>query len=113
MPGAKPTISRPASIDPKDRTGALFQSGYLPCSSWRNATRRGQSGQSSGGSSNGDATVDATVRSSRTDHLAGTLLARHVAGAGGARRALGRIAGDQRCELGQLDEVVGLAAQLV
>src|SRR5689334_24918918 len=96
-------------MEPKERTGALFQSGYLPCSSWRNATRRGQRGQSSGGSSNGDA----TVRSGRADHLAGDLLARHLAVAGGTRRALARIARDQRREFGQLDEVVGLAAQLV
>jgi hypothetical protein len=32
---------------------------------------------------------------------------------GRARRAFGRVAGDQRRKLGQFDEIVGLAPQLV
>src|SRR6187401_804499 len=110
MPGARPTISSPASSPPKDRTGALFQSGYLPCSSCRKATRRGQRGQSVGGSSNG---WTATGRSGRPHHLSRGDFLRHVAVERSARPALARSPRDQRRELGKLDEVVGLAAQLI
>src|SRR4051812_42039880 len=105
MPGARPTISRPASSPPKERTGALLQSGYLPCSSWRKAASLGQRGQSGGGSSNG---WTATGRRSGQAHqVFGRRLFGLIAMRGDrARSALRRIARDQRGELGELDEVV-------
>jgi len=46
QPGARPTIKSRASLDPNESTGALNQSGSLWRHDWRNATSRGQRGQS-------------------------------------------------------------------
>src|SRR5262249_20587999 len=45
-PGARPTIKSRALLGPKESTGALNQSGSLWRHAWRNATSRGQRGQS-------------------------------------------------------------------
>ena len=45
-PGASPTTSSRAVTGPNEGTGALCQLGCFSRHAWRNATRRGQSGQS-------------------------------------------------------------------
>src|SRR3954453_7456412 len=62
MPGASPTIRRRASRGPKDGTGALNQAGSRSRRSLRNATRRGQRGQSRGASA---AAIGSSPRSSQ------------------------------------------------
>src|SRR5499426_3547836 len=108
MPGASPTISRRASSVPNERTGALPQSGYCALSSCRKATSRGQRGQSGDGSSKRDAATN-------SDRLRGAdqRFGRRFVDQSWTRHALRRVARNERRKLGQLDEVVGLAAQLV
>src|SRR5580704_14324963 len=120
MPGASPTISTRASRSPNERTGAFFQSGYWPVSSCRNATSLGQRGQSSDGSSKRCAATGAVGLGRphqrfgwRIVELAVLVALGELRGHGRARRALRRAARDQRRQLGKLDEVVGLTAQLV
>src|ERR1700730_577747 len=120
MPGASPTISTRASRSPNERTGAFFQSGYWPLSSWRNATSLGQRGQSSAGSSKRCAATGALglgrphqCFGRRIVELAVLVALGKLRGHRRPRGALRRVARDQRRQLGKLDEVVGLTAELI
>src|SRR5262245_18938400 len=139
MPGASPTISSRAESGPKAGTGALNQSGCSCRKFWRNICSRGQSGQSRAGV---DAGVDNApgIGASRRDEnglvfeivvvSAGTGALRRGATLqelrcvrGGmtrlapfarlTRRALGRIASNLRLQLDDVEEDIGLPAELI
>src|SRR6218665_1362852 len=105
-------MASPACGSPQFGTGALKKSGYCRWLSWRKPTRRGQSGQSLGG-----------FGSSKTGRGIGDVRsALMVHGGRGAvncgSRALdvavdGRGAADRLGELGDIEEEIGLAAQVV
>src|SRR6478672_6367149 len=100
-------MMRRALSSPQYRTGLLCQSGWSFCASWRNATRRGQSGQSRGG------WVSTMTGWTRVGLL---VLDGHGCAFGmpfGRRRALRRRAAHGLCELGNIEEEIGLAAQII
>src|SRR5918993_4392820 len=137
MPGARPTMRSRASRDPNEGTGALNQPGSRARRPSRKVTRRGQRGQSRGGST--AAMVSLAIQSSDrlffvVEVLAGTARGGRCTGRRSgaalqelrrvlaalvaafrplARSALGRIAADLRLQLDEVDEDVGLPAQLV
>src|SRR5579883_3547750 len=123
-------MSRGAVISPKLGTGALNQVGSRARQSWRKAWSRGHSAQSRSGSTPvGDtvrpragsvvelvviivvAAADPLRRGAALQELRG--VARLARLPGLARRPLGGVAADRGLQLDDVEEDIGLAAQLI